>query len=135
MSEENMSQDFRLKNIDDTRNYLIEEINRNELMSKGHKKFCAILNYIEYSLILASAITECVSISAFASLVGNPIGITDSAVGWKTCAVTAGIKKYKPLIKEKKKNHYKIAKSKSNSIEILISKTLIDSFISHNEFV
>ena len=29
MSEENMSQDFRLKNIDDTRNYLIEEINRN----------------------------------------------------------------------------------------------------------
>ena len=27
------------KNIDETRNYLIEEINQNELMSKKHKKF------------------------------------------------------------------------------------------------
>ena len=26
------------------RNYLIEEINRNELMSKKHKKVCRILN-------------------------------------------------------------------------------------------
>ena len=37
MSEENISLEFRLKNIDGTRNYLIEEINRNELMSKKHK--------------------------------------------------------------------------------------------------
>ena len=36
MAEENITQQFRLKNIDDTRNYLIEEINRNELMSKKH---------------------------------------------------------------------------------------------------
>ena len=39
MSEENRSQEFRLKNVDKTRNYLIEEINLNELMSKKHKKF------------------------------------------------------------------------------------------------
>ena len=39
MPEENKSQDFRLKNIYETRNYLIEEINQNELMSKKHKKF------------------------------------------------------------------------------------------------
>ena len=29
MSEENISQQFRLKNIDETRNYSIEEINKN----------------------------------------------------------------------------------------------------------
>ena len=34
MSEENISQEFGLKRIDESRNYLIEEINRNELMSK-----------------------------------------------------------------------------------------------------
>ena len=34
MSEENISQEFRLKKTDETKNYLIEEINRNELMSK-----------------------------------------------------------------------------------------------------
>ena len=39
MSEENISQEFRLKNVDETRNYLTEEINLNELMSKKHNKF------------------------------------------------------------------------------------------------
>ena len=45
---------------------------------------------------------------------------------------------YKSLIKKKKKKYDKIvllAKSKLNSIEVLISKTLIDSNISHDEFV
>ena len=36
MSEENISQEFRMKNIDETRHYLIEDINRNELMSQKH---------------------------------------------------------------------------------------------------
>ena len=34
MSEEDITQEFRLKNIDETRNYLIKEINRNEQMSE-----------------------------------------------------------------------------------------------------
>ena len=83
MSEENISQEFRMKNIDETRNYLIEEINRNELMSKKHKKVCTSLNYIEHFLILASTITGCISVSAFTSLIGIPIGITSSAIGLK----------------------------------------------------
>ena len=83
MVEENISQEFRLKNIDETRNYLIEEINWNELMSKKHKKVCTTLNYIECFLILASIITECILISVFASVVGIPIGITSSAIRLK----------------------------------------------------
>ena len=46
MVEENKSQECRLKDIDETWNYLSEEINRNELMSKKHKKVCATVNYI-----------------------------------------------------------------------------------------
>ena len=34
MVKENVSEEFTLKNIDETRNYFIEEINRNELMSE-----------------------------------------------------------------------------------------------------
>ena len=118
---------------------MIKEINQNKLISKKHKKVCRILNYIDLSLIVTSAITGCVSISAFASLVGIPIGITSSAIGLKMCIITAGIKKYNAIIKKKKKKkHDKIvllAKSKLNSIEVLISKALIDSNISHDEFV
>ena len=93
MAEENINQEFRLKNIDETRNYLIGETTQNELMSKNHKKSCATLSYIEHFLNLASTITGCVSISAFASLLGIPIGITSSAIGLKICEITVRIKK------------------------------------------
>ena len=43
--------------MDETRNYFLEEIKQNELMSRKHKKVCATLNYIELFLILASTIT------------------------------------------------------------------------------
>ena len=85
MAELNISQEFGLKNIDEKRNYLIEKINRNKLTSKNHKKVSITLNYIEHFLILGSTITGCVSISAFASLVGILIGITSSALGLKIC--------------------------------------------------
>ena len=80
MAEENISQEFRLTNIDKTRNYLIEEINQKELLSKKHKKICTTLNYIEHFPVLGCSITGCVSISAFASVVGIPTGITSSAI-------------------------------------------------------
>ena len=81
MVEENIGQEFRLKNVDETRNYFLEKIKQNILMSKKHKKVCTTLNYIEHFLILVSTITECILISAFASLIGVPIGIMSSATG------------------------------------------------------
>ena len=110
-----MSQEFRLKNIDGTKNYFLEEMKQNELMSRKHKKVCTTLIYIEHFFILASTITGCISISAFASLVGIAIGITSSAIGLKICsaiglkicAKTIGIKKYKSIIKKKKKKRDK----------------------------
>ena len=66
------------------------------------------------------------------------IEITSSAIELKICAITAGIKKHKSIIKKKKTKHDKTvlpAKYKLNSIEVLISKALIDSVIIHDEFV
>ena len=77
-------------------------------MSKKHKKVRTTLNYIEHFLILASIVTGCISISAFTSLIGIPIGITSSAIGLKICAITTGIKEYKSIIKKKKRKHNKI---------------------------
>ena len=91
-------------------------------MRRNHKKVCTTLNYFEQFLILPSTVTGCISISAFASLLGVPIGITSSVIGLKICAVAAGIKKYKSIIKKKKKNYDKIvllAKSKLDSIEVV----------------
>ena len=108
------------------------------MISKKHKNVCTTLNYIEHFLILASTITEYISISAFASYIGISVGITSSAIGLKICAIAAKIKKCKSIIMKKIKKHDKIVlrvKSKLNSIEVLISKALIDSFISHDKFI
>ena len=61
-----------------------------------------------YSLNLASAVTGCISISAFAFLLGILIEITSSAIGIKICAITAAIKMYKSIINKKKKKHEKV---------------------------
>ena len=37
--EENIRQKFRLKNIDEIRNYFLEEVKQKELMSGKHKNF------------------------------------------------------------------------------------------------
>ena len=106
-------------------------------MIKKHKKVCRVLNCYEHSLIVVSTITRCVSISAFASVIGIPIRITSSAKGLKICVIMTGIKKYKSINKKNKKKHDKIslAKCKLNSIQVLISKALTDLNISHDEFV
>ena len=118
MAEENISQEFKLKKLNETINYSIEKIKQNELMSKNRKKVCATLNYNEYFFILASTITGCFSISAFASLIRILIGVISSAFRLKISAITIGIKKYKSIIKKKKKHD-----------------TLIGSNISHDKFV
>ena len=68
---------------------------QNALISRKHKKVCATINYIERIFILASSITGCISIAAFASLLDIFIGILSPAIGLKICTIASGIKKYK----------------------------------------
>ena len=42
MEEEKISQDFRQKSIDETRNYLIEKINRTDWWVKNSKSFAQL---------------------------------------------------------------------------------------------
>ena len=57
---------------------------------------------MENYFILASQTTICIS------LIDTPKGITSSAIGLKICPITAEIKKYRLLIKKKKKKHDEI---------------------------
>ena len=82
-----MNKGFRMKTIDEIRNDVIEKLNQNEMISKKHKKVFLTLHL----LILASRVTESVSISPFAPLV---------AVGLKNLCIITGIKKYKLMMKK-----------------------------------
>ena len=102
---------------------------QNNLISWNHKKVFTDLNYIEQSLILASAITATVTISVFASLSYIPINITSFPTELKLCLIIAGIKNYESIIEKKKKEHDKILllqKDILHTTEFLFSKHLID---------
>ena len=90
---EEASLEFRLRKIDQTRNYLLDEIKHNDLMSGKYKKTCKYLNYVENMLILASVVTGCISVSTFVSLVYVLVGIAS--------AIIVGITIYKSIIKKK----------------------------------
>ena len=88
--------------------------------------------------ILGLSVTVCVSSSMFASIVCVPVGIASSAAGLKMCAITAEIKKHESIINKKNRKHDEIVllgKIKLDAIEVLSSKALIDSYISHDEFL
>ena len=90
---------------------------------------------MKHLLNLTSTVTGCASISSFASLVGIHVVIASSAIGLKICAIFAGIKKHRSIIKKKKRKHGKtvlLAKTKLSRIKILICKALIESYISHD---
>ena len=111
MFEESLSREFRLKNIEERKTYLIEEMSKKHKNIHSFKLYWALTYFNFYS-------NRCFSISAFAPLVGIPIGIRSSSIGLKNCVITSGIKKYKLIILKKKKICDEIvllSKSKLNS--------------------
>ena len=100
MVEENISQEFRLTNIDETKNYFLKEIKQNELMSRKHKMFCTTLNYIKHFLEhYWMCFNFCFCFFAWYFLRNyefyNKIK--------NKMAIAAAIKNYKSIIKKKKK--------------------------------
>ena len=94
MAEENIIQEFRLKNIEEIGNYFIKEIDQNDLVSNKRKEVCTTLSYVGIIVVLVSSVIGCISISVSASLVGTSTGITSSVVRLTIFATTAGIEVY-----------------------------------------
>ena len=46
----------RFKKINETKNYLLDEINHYDLMREKYKKTCKYLDYVEHWLILTSTL-------------------------------------------------------------------------------
>ena len=116
-----------------------QEINQGKSYSKKFSKYIVAFDYIDKILILLSATTGGVSIISFTSIVGAPVEMVSASFTLIFSLTTAIVKKLLRITrKKKKKKHDEIlmlAKSKLNSIETLISQTLIDMEISHEKFI
>ena len=110
------------------------------LMKENHpiSKYAFPFDYIDKILIVLSATTGGISIFSFTSVIGTPFGIASASFTLGFSLTIGIIKKLLSTIRKKKKKYDQIlmqAKSKFNSIETLISQTLIDMDISHEEFI
>ena len=107
-------------------------------MSNEDKKVGTTLKYIENASILVFAVTECTSFFAFVSLDNISTGIMSAAIGLNVCAIIARIKNYKSVMKKKKKKHDEIVllvKANLHYIKGVFSRSLIDSYIMHVDFL
>ena len=73
-------------------------------MSREHKKILYNSKLHKTFFISVSTITGCLSIYAFAFLFAVIIGSMSSAIELKTCVVAAFIKKYKSVLRKRKRN-------------------------------
>ena len=118
---------FSLNEIKKIENCFINEINQGKSYSKKLSKYVTALDCIDKNLIVLSAATGGVSIYSFISVIGAPVGIAIFTLVF--CLGTGIVKKLLNTTRKKKKIHDQIltpAKCKFNSIETLISQTLID---------
>ena len=131
---------YRLDEINKIKEYFDNEIKERKYIIKKLNKYLISFNYFDKIFITLSASFGTLSIPSHAAVVGIPVGTADSSL---TLIFTRGTGLNKSLLqilqitKKRKKKHNKIitlAKSKLNTIEILLSNALNDSKISHEEF-
>ena len=129
-------QQFRLNKIIENKDYFLVEIRERERISEKISKYIASLDYFDKSFNVLSILSGSISIASFATVIGAPAGRIEGSCGF-TFSITSGfVKKFLKTIRNKKKKHkiFMLARSKLNSIEIKISKSLIDNEISHGDF-
>ena len=76
----NDQQQSRLNKINGIKDYFVAEIKERELMSKILSKYIAFFNYFDKSLLVLSATSGSISIASFATVIGTPVGITNTSL-------------------------------------------------------
>ena len=125
---------FRLDEINKIKDYFNLEIKERKETTKKLSKYIVLFDYADKIFITLSTSFGTLSLVSHATIVGTPVGIAGSSLT-VIFSVTTGI--VKNAKGKKKKKHNKIiilARNKLNIIEILMSQTLIDFNISHEDF-
>ena len=115
--------------------YFLNEIEVREQIAKTMKRFNTITGIVDTGLITSTVITGGISIAAFASGVGLPVGIALGATSLLLSLATAITRKSFKIFTVKQEKHDAIlAQSKLDSIANIISQAMQDGDISPTEF-
>ena len=128
---------YRLQKLTEIEAYLPNEIEVRERIAKKMKRFNTITGIIDTGLITSTVITRGISIAAFASGVGLPVGTALSGTSLLLSLATAITQKSFKIFSVKEGKHDVIkllAQSELESIANIISQAMQDRDISPTEF-
>ena len=129
--------EYRLDEINKTKDYFNNEINERKNIIKKLNKYLVTLDYLDRIFITLSASFGTLSVASHTAVVGVPVGVAGASLTLIFTISTAINKSLLKVTKKRKKKHNKIialAKSKLNMIDTLLSSALNDFKISHEEF-
>ena len=128
---------YRLNEINKTKDYFNNEINERKDIIKKLDKYIVGFDYLDKIFIALSASFGTLSIASHATVGGIPVGIAGASLTLIFTISTGVNKSLLQVTKKGKMKHNKIialAKSKLNTIDTLLSSALNDPKISHEEF-
>ena len=128
---------FRLDEVNKINDFFNNEINERKQQINKISKYVAAFNYADKVFIVLSASFGSLSIASHATVVGIPVEIAGASLTLVFTACMGVAKALLSAAKKKKKKHNKIMMHASTSlsmIETLLSSSLIDFDISHEEF-
>ena len=130
-------QTYHLNKSSETETYFLNQIEVREQIAKKMKRFNTITGIVDTGLITSTVITGGISIAAFASGVGLPVGIALSGTSLLLSLATAITRKSFKIFTVKQEKHDAIkllAQSKLDSIANIISQAMQDGDNSPTEF-
>ena len=130
-------QSYRLNILSEIEAFFIDKIEVCEQIAKKMKRFNAITGIVDTGLITSTVITGEISIAAFASGVGLPVGTALSGTSLLLSLATAIARKSFKIFTVKQEKHDAIkllAQSKLDSIANIISQAMQEEDISPTEF-
>ena len=128
---------YRLNEINKTKDYFNNEINERKNIIKKLNKYLVTLDYLDSIFITLSASFGTLIVTSQATVVGIPVGIAGASFTLIFMISTGLNKSLLQITKKRKKKNNKIialAKSNLSTIETILSSALNDSKISHEEF-
>ena len=75
-------QQFRLKKINEIKDYFVAEIKERELISKGVSKYITSFDYFDRSLMILSGTTGSISIASFLTAIEAPVGMVTASLAF-----------------------------------------------------
>ena len=130
-------QTYCLNKLSEIEAYFLHEIEVREEIAKKIKRFNTITGIVDTGLITSTVITGGISIAAFASSAGLPVGIALSGTSpllSLATAITRNSFKISTVKQEKHDSIKLLAQSKLDSIANIISQAMQDRDISPIEF-